>query len=806
MGGYEICYGALYDAAIKVLIGMEMHQDTAGEFKIFSLRRKYHYYVICSEAGTELGILDTRTSCRLDALKDYPTVRFEAVAPAQVFTKRRHKGKSGLRSFPVSINILGLKLNASDAAYRLSKLSAFLQHPQSLDKEALYDNPQFLTFHDENLNMSTFIGVGNSSGLNSKTKISEEINNILESLTYVTTDEDSESPVGLVSKLKSHQEDSLRFICQRENETFTQGLSARLCHAASIEMKALSLTSFGGLIADTMGLGKTLTMLAAILRSVPAARLFSSFYDRLENEYTQKLPTKATLIIVPSSQLLESWQSEIQTHIFPGALSFTCFHGKKRPRDNELLCAFDVVLTTYATLAADYADRGVLHQMEWYRVVLDEAHWIKNSSTRQFQASAALCTKRRWCLTGTPIQNKLEDLASLAQFLQLPHIATKVAFQRYILSPLYEGGADFAKPLRAYLEAYCLRRSEKCLNLPASSEVNVTLSLSPEEQWLYTSLLDETRRQIDSLVSKGVETRSNKLFTAMLKLRMLCNSGTFYSARSDTSLLEPEQSYPETECEHCQPSSEEARLVQDGCSVCSYCGKPLYRPSPSPTQDSGRISDAGNFSNGANTPTSEGIQTIIEKRNPFLSVGHSTKLSAVVQKVTEGGMYNKSIIFSYWTSTLDILHWLFEQAGISCRQIDGKVSPIERSIRLRAFKEDPQVHVLLMSIGTGAVGLNLAVANQVHIVEPQWNPSVEEQAIARALRMGQTREVTIFRYVMEKTVEQNIVSLQRKKKHIAKFTFDSETQETQSGALEDLKFVLDIDSDAPPPVQGAEND
>ncbi|KAI1658129.1 SNF2 family N-terminal domain-containing protein [Daldinia decipiens] len=789
-----ICYGALHDAVAKVLISTAIPKEVAGDFKILPVQRKDHYYVLCSEAGAEFGILDTRTSSSLDSLKDYPTVQFEAVVPTQVFTKRQHKRRPGLRTFPVSINIFGLKLNASDAASRLSNLSAFLQHPHSLSEEAVYDNPQFLTFRNENLNMSTFIGASNGNGPNSKTKISEEINDILESLTHVTADEDLEPPVGLSSKLKRHQEDSLRFIYQRENETFTQGLSERLCHEASIEMKALSFTSFGGLIADTMGLGKTLTMLAAILRSVPAAELFSSFYDKPEQERPQKLRIKATLIIVPSSQLLESWQSEIQTHILPGALSFICFHGKKRPRNNELLSSFDVVLTTYATLVADYADQSILHQVEWYRVVLDEAHWIKNSSTRQFQASAALCAKRRWCLTGTPIQNKLEDLASLAQFLQFPNIATKVVFKRYILSPLSEGGADFAKPLRAYLKAYCLRRSEKCLNLPASSEVIVTLSLSLGEQCLYKCLLDETRREIDSLVSKGVETRSNKLFTAMLKLRMLCNSGTFFSARSNTSSLEPKQSYLETECEQCQPSSEEARLLENGDSVCSYCGKPLYRPSPSPLQDSGQRSNTRNISDGANTPSNEGIQVIVEQKSPFLSAGCSTKLSAVVRKVTEGGTDSKSIVFSYWTSTLDILRWLFEQAGISCRQVDGKVGQVERSARLRAFKEDPQVHVLLMSIGTGAVGLNLAVANQVHIVEPQWNPSVEEQAIARALRMGQTREVTIFRYIMEKTVEQNIVSLQRKKRHIAKFTFDSETQETQSGALEDLKFVLDMGS------------
>ncbi|KAF4838760.1 Helicase-like transcription factor [Colletotrichum tropicale] len=79
-------------------------------------------------------------------------------------------------------------------------------------------------------------------------------------------------------------------------------------------------------------------------------------------------------------------------------------------------------------------------------------------------------------------------------------------------------------------------------------------------------------------------------------------------------------------------------------------------------------------------------------------------------------------------------------------------------------------------------------------VEPQWNPSVEEQAIARALRMGQTREVIVLRYVVQRTVEQNITHLQKKKSSVAKFMFNVGAAEELDGKLEDLKFVLDLDS------------
>ncbi|EYB33485.1 hypothetical protein FG05_30075 [Fusarium graminearum] len=93
---------------------------------------------------------------------------------------------------------------------------------------------------------------------------------------------------------------------------------------------------------------------------------------------------------------------------------------------------------------------------------------------------------------------------------------------------------------------------------------------------------------------------------------------------------------------------------------------------------------------------------------------------------------------------------------------------------------------------TGAVGLTLTVATQVHIIEPQWNPSVEEQAIARALRMGQSKSVKVFRYIMRNTVEERILALQKKKRDLVKFTIDANSRDGVSGTLEDLKFILDI--------------
>ncbi|KAI0976950.1 SNF2 family N-terminal domain-containing protein [Xylaria arbuscula] len=422
----EVCYGALNDAVAKVLDKIRLSDysatnDTA-EFTNFDIRKKGDIYMLISTNGCEFAVIDNRTVSRLRAVSEMPMLRFEAVVQSNVLVKRQRRAKHQPRTFPLSINIFGLRLVADDIASRLSAVSAYLQHPRSsLHAGVIYHNPQLLTFLDEDQDMSALVGTGNGSSWELNTRISDEVGIILESLAHadIAADRKLELPVGLTSKLKEHQENGLRFILQREEEPFSQMISAWLREVTSIQARLPSSMSFGGLIADAMGLGKTLTMLTAILQSMPMARDFSDFDKTAGEETSKNIRTQATLVVVSSAQILESWISEIRAHFSPGALSWICFHGQDRPRDPENLRSVGIVLTTYATLAADTAGRRTLYQMSWYRVVLDEAHWIRNSTSKQFKATASLDSRSRWCLTGTPIQNKLEDLASLAQFLKL---------------------------------------------------------------------------------------------------------------------------------------------------------------------------------------------------------------------------------------------------------------------------------------------------------------------------------------------------------------------------------------------------
>ncbi|KAK4225968.1 P-loop containing nucleoside triphosphate hydrolase protein [Podospora fimiseda] len=211
-----------------------------------------------------------------------------------------------------------------------------------------------------------------------------------------------------------------------------------------------------------------------------------------------------------------------------------------------------------------------------------------------------------------------------------------------------------------------------------------------------------------------------------MKLRRLCNHGSSEYFSSLGSTLTP------------QNVSNLVLRLETGCDVCIGSG-----------EDRLELAVGEIYTECGNTPV------LLEASDPTRTSSSSRRPKSLASNTI-------NLVFSYWTTTLDLLQRHMQQAGISCLRIDGRVSHQERLRILEAFTTT-EVPVLLMTIQTGAVGLNLTAANYVHIVEPQWNPSVEEQAIARAVRMGQTRTVTVVRYIVKSSVEENIVSIQKRK-------------------------------------------
>ncbi|KAK4174664.1 SNF2 family N-terminal domain-containing protein [Triangularia setosa] len=784
-----ICYGAICEAkacfqhpkqAAKLVV--------AGQrFCYFSVVTSGLYFALPDEHGSLIAVLDTATCRALRQVQRVPNVQLGVVAQSAELSTAKTKATAKRPIIAVSVNIYGPISVADQVGSTLSSFSYFLQHPFYLPPNYEYYNPQMFRSDDKMENLTHLVGI-TETAFKAKA-ISDEVQHILESLETLAHDGTPANqtqpainqPEAVNTALKSHQITALRFIRQREQHEHCQ----RVHQALRFKMKLpthLDIPSYGmgGILADVMGLGKTLTMISAIVSAVDESRSQHSQDKTLQ----AAILSSATLIVVSSTQVLDVWETEITSHVKTGALRTYKFHSMDRATNPKSLQDYDIVLTTYGVLSADSKGRSVLQQVQWHRVVLDEAHWIRNQSSKHFKAALGLKSIRRWCLTGTPIQNRLDDLVSLLTFLHFQPFCLQAVFQRHILEPLRQETPDRGCRLRCLLGAICLRRSDKLLNLPEPIFEQVSITLQADERDTYNGILKQCEWDIDTQVSSQAKIKKyGILFAAIMKLRRLCNHGT-HPVVSNKLLgvdVTGDEDIDEG-CSLCKGNGED-KLDLGGGEICPLCGRDTSLSSLTRLKSRSRSRSPAQaaMTNIPSSPASYGCGP-----SPFSSQiteqQTSSKLRAVISHLKQTEFGSKSLVFSYWTATLDLLERYMEAAGISYMRVDGCVDSSQRLRILEGFKTT-QVSVLLMTIQTGAVGLNLTAANYVHIVEPQWNPSVEEQAIARAIRMGQTRRVTVVRYVVKNSVEENIVNLQMRKRNLAKFTLDGTDNEGISGTL-----------------------
>lgn len=254
---------------------------------------------------------------KLVVLRQISGVRCEAVIPNRTILKRKAKSSS---PFQVSVNIFGPREAADEVSGALSKVHAFLQHPQTLNDSVEYYNPDMLIFPGQDAAMNHLIGT--SQWLSEESKLSRDVRGILESLTQVAEGDELGHLGGLVSTLTQHQQQGVRFVLQREDALFCRKLSAHVSQITGSESPMQAdemLFGLGGLIADVMGIGKTLTMLTSILHSANKAQDFSYFGRPISGSETEALLTKATLVVVPSVRKFLVYEDKI-TSAGQGAL------------------------------------------------------------------------------------------------------------------------------------------------------------------------------------------------------------------------------------------------------------------------------------------------------------------------------------------------------------------------------------------------------------------------------------------------------------------------------------------------------
>ncbi|KAK3377269.1 SNF2 family N-terminal domain-containing protein [Lasiosphaeria ovina] len=818
----EICFGMLKDIQIRINHTVNRPAMTLNEVQGKDGTVFVSLDLVIGEdrcdilaSGFPIAIMNKKMHLALKSLVSQPLYR--GMVPREEFQQKIAAAEispgiaSPNVSCTVAIILCGPRSIGESLAKDLSRFRLFLQHPNPKPLGLEYENSQYLRMFGSWLPNGAFLApiptesfdqdTDRRSNLDRELDDEMDLRAVMDNLPKPAYLREADIDGRVKATLLKHQKEAVSFILSREtvHDANLKSLWRLDGYVSGSPMFKHRITGYksekpddvlGGIVADGMGLGKTLTMIASIVATLPGADEFATRGPSSGDSRAPLTPVKATLVIVPSVLLLDGWIDEINKHVTPGTLNYYRYHGPDRRLPLSGDFPYHVVISTYGTVAADFSrGGGVLGFFHWYRLVLDEAHLVRNWSTKQFNAVAALSAAHRWCMTGTPVQNSLDDLASLIRFLRVPQLEDAATFQKHITGRRTAGGR-ITKPnygnLKLLLGSICLRRSTSTI----LSSLGVTFvehrpRFSPAERQGYDDLAISCEKSIKAAVnSRFSKMNSRSILTAMLRLRIFCNTG----------LASPPGNPDDDVEEQFRPDEVISLLLQSGEAICSKCNTEIVTPNLGnesqgkkgvsqrqlkclvcTQRDDGTAGSAscpnlgGDPMEGVKMGPDGQVSLSDDSKSVSYDQGaYPSKLVALLADIKEHYSEDKSIIFSFWKRSIDLVGKLFNEEGITFGRVDGDVDPPRRQRILAEFHDNPSVRVLLMTIGTGAMGLNnLSVASRVHILEPQWNPYVEDQAIGRVFRMGQSKNVCVVRYMMETSVEEIIESRQMSKVQLA---------------------------------------
>ena len=444
----------------------------------------------------------------------------------------------------------------------------------------------------------------------------------------------------------------------------------------------------------------------------------------------------ASLVICPAS-LLENWRRE-SARFAPQLRTFV-HHSSNRLESSADFASHDLIITSYGTLARD---QDLFTSIEFACVIADEAQHIKNRRSQNAAALRALRSRARFLLTGTPLENSLDDLRSLFEFL-LPGYLTRVP-----AGLRGDERAWFDERLRAQTAPYILRRTKRAVapELPEKLEQTVWCELTPAQAKLYRDTQERSERELFDLEAGGAsETKLQfAALTQLLRLRQICCDPRLVTGKS---LLAGDS----------EPDSSTQKTASPN-------------PSASPFADSAKL---------------ESFREILAEA---LDDGH------------------RLLVFSQFTSLLALLRADLDEQGIAYCYLDGSMSTAARQAQVDRFQAPisgsprsvlhPQLGaaaappVFLLSLKAGGTGLNLTAADTVVHFDPWWNPAAEAQATDRAHRIGQTRVVTSYKLVASGTVEEKVLALQDEKRALLANVFEASDAAAAKLSLADLKSLL----------------
>ena len=576
----------------------------------------------------------------------------------------------------------------------------------------------------------------------------------------------------------------------------------------------------GGILAEEMGLGKTVEILS--LLSLTTDDQNSWKQERLPAQPRRK-PRGGTLIVCPVS-LFGQWKTEIRSKLKDNdkfqSVSIYEYHNT-RSIDPKLIAGHDIVLTAYSILNSE--ENGVaehqkkpgcvdstgsgkvspLKQIEWYRVVLDECHVIKGGNTKQSLYCRSLETQRRWAVTGTVMQTKHADLGPVVNFLKHEPFGRSAKFS------LVANQHNQHMPLLSVLMRDIVMRhmktqifeGEQILKLPDRSEGVRLLEMSSEEKKLYAELETKAKAAFDKIPAKEVMRNTLKIMSLLLPMRMLTSDPSALVEKSlqniekdekDPNALKQDELEQKLKAGGVTDAARLKAIIEslDGSddTNCSVCLDVVDAPSCTPCGHvfcseciMGVLGQGANNSQGpcpeCRTLVKEDALMKLKKEASAadskimsdlekLQGMNGTKIKQLLKSLREMRRCDetaKAVVFSQFGATHLAVVKALEKAKIGVVQIRGNMTQKARANALEKFIKEDQKVVFALSMRSGACGLTLTAASRCYLMEPCFNEGTEMQAVNRIHRMGQTKPVRIVTFAMKGTVEERMLQLRRER-------------------------------------------
>jgi len=518
-------------------------------------------------------------------------------------------------------------------------------------------------------------------------------------------------------------------------------------------MKAMEQTEWkGGLLGDEMGLGKTIQAVSLIMSDFPAK--------------------KPTLVLVPPVALMQ-WMTEIESYT-DGTLKTLVVHGTNAKSKNltvKDIKKYHVIIMSYNSLESMYRkqekgfkrkegifkEESVIHQTTFHRAILDEAHSIKTRTTMTAKACFALKVDYRWCLSGTPLQNRIGEFFSLVRFLNIRPFACYMCkdcpcsniewgmnsdnrcnhcnhggmrhvsvFNQELLNPIQKfgnsgpGKAAF-KNLRTMTDRIMLRRLKKdhtnAMELPVK-EINVERQFFGEEENDFAnSIMTNGQRRFDTYVATGVMLNNYaNIFGLIMQMRQVANHPDLILKKNS------EGGQNVLVCNICDEPAEDAIRSRCKHDFCRVCVKTYLQSSVEPECPQCHIPLAIDLEQPEMEQDEVSVKkTSIINRIKMENWTSSSKIELLVHelhKLRSNHASHKSIIFSQFTTMLQLIEWRLRRAGITTVMLDGSMTPAQRQASINHFMTNVDVECFLVSLKAGGVALNLTEASRVFIVDP----------------------------------------------------------------------------------------